>query len=78
MYPLLNTSIKLNFAVQNSNFLYSVEVSPDLVQIQVRETVWSNSNPSLAHVGSDAKGFQQTKYGASTITENHFGEMQIM
>ena len=77
MYPLLNTSIKLIFAVQNSIFLYSVEVSPDLVQIQVRETIWSNPNPSLAYVGSDAKGFQQTKYGASTITENHFGEKQM-
>ena len=27
------------FSVQNSNLLYSVELSPDIVQIQVRETV---------------------------------------
>ena len=27
------------FSVQNSNLMYSVEFSPDLVQIQVRETV---------------------------------------
>ena len=27
------------FSVQNSNFMYSVKISPDLVQVQVRETV---------------------------------------
>ena len=27
------------FSVENSNLMYSVEFSPDLVQIQVRETV---------------------------------------
>ena len=27
------------FSVQNSNLMYPVEISPDLVQIQVRETV---------------------------------------
>ena len=63
------------FSVQNSNLMYSVEFSLDLVQIQVRETVsgvflarmdipiqvWS-----LEHGGSDAKGFQRTSYDASS------------
>ena len=35
------------FSVQNSNLIFSVEFSPDLVQIQVRETV---SGVFLAHM----------------------------
>ena len=31
--------LKMIFSVQNSNLRYSVELSPNLVQIQVRETV---------------------------------------
>ena len=54
------------FSVQNSNLMYSVEFSPDLVQIQVRETVSGYPNPSLAHGASDAKGFQRTSYDASS------------
>ena len=61
------------FSVQNSNLMYSVEFSHDLVQIQVRETVsgvfsGTNGHPnlSLAHGGSDAKGFQRTSYDTSS------------
>ena len=53
--------------------MYSVEFSPDLVQIQVRETVSGvffgsngHTHPSLAHGGGDAKGFQRTSYDART------------
>ena len=60
------------FSVQNSNLVYSVDFSPDLVQIQVRQnSLWSFSgtngqpNISVAHGGSDAKGFQQTSYDTS-------------
>ena len=35
-------------------------------------------NPSLAHGGSDAQGFQRTSCNASTPTENQLGEMQMM
>ena len=60
------------FSVQNSNFMYSVEIPTDL-QIQVRETVSGvffgtneHRDPSLALDGSDAKGFQRTSYDART------------
>ena len=63
--------------MQKSNLIYSVEFSADLVQIQVRETASGvlfvpneNLNPSLAHDGGDAKGFQRTSYEAN----NHHRE----
>ena len=52
--------------------MFSVDFSPDLVQIQVRETVSGvfflngQTNPSPAHGGTDAKGFQRTSYDART------------
>ena len=57
------------FSVQNSKFMYSVEFSTDLVQIQVQETFSGpNGHPnlSLAHGGSNAKGFQRASYDASS------------
>ena len=61
------------FPLQNNNLMFSLELLPDLVQTQVRETIsgvsfwykWS-PNPSLAHGGGDAQGFQRTSYSAST------------
>ena len=35
-------------------------------------------NPSLAHGGSDAQGFQRTSYNAIPPTEHQLGEMQLM
>ena len=60
------------FSVQNSNLMYSVDFSPDLVQMQVLETVTGcclarMDIPILAHGGSDAKGFQRTSYDASAL-----------
>ena len=61
------------FSVQNSNLMYSVKVTPDLLQLQVRKTVSEDffgtsgyTNPNLAHGGSDVKVFQQTSFDAST------------
>ena len=51
------------FSVQNSNLIRLVVFSPDLVQIQMRETV---SGVFLTHGRSDAKRFQQTSYDEIT------------
>ena len=52
------------FSVQNINLMFSVDFSFDLVQIQVRVTVFGvvfgtngHPSPSLAHGGSDVQGF---------------------
>ena len=65
--------------------MFSVELLPDPVQTQVRETVsgfffWykRSSNPRLAHGGCNAKGFQRTSYDASSITENQLETMHTM
>ena len=65
--PELNLILKMIFSVQNSNLMYTVEFSPDLVQIQARETVSEvffgtngHLNLSLALGGGDVKGFQRT------------------
>ena len=59
--------LKMIFSVQNSNIMYSVEFRPDRLQnSRARNNLWSFSgtnghpNPTLAHGGSDAKGFQRT------------------
>ena len=69
----LNLLLKLIFSVQNSNLMYSVDFSPDLVQTQVRETV---SGTFLAQMDVPIqvwhmvevmrKGFQRTSYNPST------------
>ena len=60
-------------SVQNSNLIYTVEFSLDLVQIQVRKTVsgvffGTNGRPnlSLAHGGSYAKEFPRASYDTNT------------
>ena len=52
------------FSVQNSNLMFSVDFSFEIVQVQVRETVSGvifgtngHPSPSLAHGGSDVQGF---------------------
>ena len=70
IYLLLKLLLKVIFSLQNSKLKYSVDFLPDLVQIQVRETVSrffdtnGHLNASLAHGGSVAKGFQPTSYDA--------------
>ena len=73
------------FSVQNSNLMYSVEFSPDLVQIQVRETV---SGVFLARMDIPIqvwhmvyvmqRDFSEHHIMQVPITENQLGTMQMM
>ena len=73
------------FSVQNSNLLYSVEISPVLVQIQERETVSGVSLagmeisievwPMVEVMRRDFKKYHLTKV---PMTENQLEEMQMM
>ena len=73
------------FSVQNSNLMYSVELSPDLVHIQVRETV---SGVFLAQmdfpiqvwhmVEMMRRDFNEHRMMQVLITENQLGTMQMM
>ena len=73
------------FSVQNSNRLYSVEFSPDLVQIQVRETV---SGVFLARMDISIqvwhmvevirRDFNEHQMMQVPITYNQLGTMQTM
>ena len=72
------------FSVQNSNLMYSVEFSPDLVQIQVRETV---SGVFLARMDIPIqvwhmvevmrRDFNEHHVTQVPMTENQIEEMQI-
>ena len=73
----------MTFSVQNSNLMYSVDFSPDLVQIQVRETVseffWHEwTSESMIYGGSDAKGLQKHHITQVPMTEKQLEEMQMM
>ena len=73
------------FSVQNSNLLYSGDFSPDLVQIQVRETV---SGVFLARMDIPIqvwhmvevmrRDFNEHHMMQVPITENQLEEMQMM
>ena len=73
------------FSVQNSNLMYSVKFSPDLVQIQVRETV---SGVFLARMFIPIQvwhlvkvmrmDFNEHHMMQVPITENQLGTMQMM
>ena len=73
------------FSVQNSNLMYSVEFSPDLVQIQVRETV---SGFFLTQMGIRIQvwhmvevmrmDFNEHHMTQVPMTENRLEEMQMM
>ena len=73
------------FSVQNSNLMYSVEFSPDLVQIQVRKTV---SGVFLARMDIPIqvwhmvevmqRDFNEHHMMQVPITENQLGTMQMM
>ena len=73
------------FSVQNSNLMYSVEFSPDLVQIQVRETL---SGVFLARMDIPIQvwhtvevmrsDFNEPHMTQLPMTENQLEEMQMM
>ena len=73
------------FSVQNSNFIYSVDLSPDLVQIQARETI---SGVFLARMDMPIqvwhmvevmqRDFDEHHMTQVPMTENQFGEMQMI
>ena len=73
------------FSVQNSNLMYSVELSPDLVEIQVRKTV---SGVFLARMDIPIqvwhmvevmrRDFSEHHMMQVPITENQLGTMQMM
>ena len=73
------------FSVQNSNLMFSVEFSPDLVQIQVRETV---SGVFLARMDIPIqvwhmvevmrRDFNEHHMMQVPITENQLGTMQTI
>ena len=73
------------FSVQNSNLMYSVEISPDLVQIQVRETV---SDVFLARMHIPIQvwhimevmrwDFNEHHITQVSMRENQLVEMQMM
>ena len=73
------------FSVQNSNHMYSVEFSPDLVQIQVRQTVSENFLARMdisIHVWHMVevmqKGFNEHHVTQVPTTDNQLGSMQMM
>ena len=85
LYLLLNLLLEMIFSVQNSKLMFSVEFSPDLVQIQVRETV---SGVFLAQTDIPTqvwhmveiirRDFNEQHMTQVLITENQLGTMQMM
>ena len=72
------------FSAQNSNLMYSVEFSPDLVQIQVRETVYGvflarmDIPIQVWHmVEVMRRDFNEHHMMQVLITENQLGTMQM-
>ena len=73
------------FSVQNSNLMFSVDFLPDLVQIQVRETV---SGVFLARIDISTqvwhmlelmhRHFNEHHITQVPMTENQLGEIQMM
>ena len=84
-YSCTHLLLKMIFSVQNSNLMYSVEFSPDLVQIQVRETV---SGVFLARMDIPIqvwhmvevmqRDFNEHHMTQVPMTENQLEEMQLM
>ena len=73
------------FSVQSSNLLYSIEFSPELVQIQLRETI---SGVLLGRMDIPIRvwhmvevmriNFNEHHMTQVPITENHLGKTQMM
>ena len=77
--------LKMIFSVQNSNLLYSVEFSPDLVHIQVRETVYgvflagTDISIQVWHmVELVRRDFNEHHIRQVPMTENQLEEMQMI
>ena len=62
------------FSVHNSNLMYSVEVSPDLVQIQVRETV---SGVFLTRMDIPIQVWHMVEVMRRHFNENHMMQVPI-
>ena len=62
------------FSVQNSNLMYSVEFSPDLVQIQVREAV---SGVFLAQLHISIQMWQMLELMQGEFNEHHMMQVPI-
>ena len=62
------------FSVQNSNLMYSVEFSPDLVQIQVRETV---SGFFLTQMGIRIQVWQMVEVMRMDFNEHHMTQVPM-
>ena len=62
------------FSVQNSNLMYSVEFSPDLVQIQVRETV---SGVFLARMDVPIHVWHMVEVMRREFNEHHMTQVPI-
>ena len=62
------------FSVQNSNFIYSLEISPDLVQIQVRETV---SGVFMARMDIPIQVWHMLEVMRSDFSERHMMQVPI-
>ena len=77
--------LKIIFAVHNINFMFSVEYSPDLVQIQVSETVsgiflnWTDIPIQVWHmVEVMQRDFIEHHMTQVPITENQLGTKQMI
>ena len=80
-----NLLLKMIFSVQNSNLMFSVGFSVDLVQIQARETVCGvflallNIPIQVWHmVKVMRRDFSEQHITQVLMTENQLGEMQMM
>ena len=62
------------FSVQNSNLIYSVELSPDLVQIQVRVTVSKNF---LARMDISIQVWHMVEVMQTDFNEHHMMQVPI-
>ena len=62
------------FSVQNSNLMYSVDFSPDLVRIQVRETV---SGVFLARMDIPIQVWHMVEVMRRDISEHHMMQVPI-
>ena len=84
MYLIFNLLLKTIFSVQNSNLMFSVDFSPDLVQFRVRETTCDvflarrDIPIQVSHmVEVMRKDFSDHHSTQVPMTENQLGEMQM-
>ena len=73
------------FSAQHSNLIYTVEILPDLVKIQVQETVWGvffaqmDIPIQIWHmVEEKRRNFNERHMMQEPITEKQLGSMQMI